>query len=273
MTHTGKIGRLSQARRDQLGQRIEDGVPGVEIINWLNQQPDVQQVLSDHFDGRPISEQNLSDWRQSGHLEWLRREAARHTMEDLADEAAELQDTTTLHRTFDQFALVLIAELHRLGMQLLAAETDPQKRWQCLCQLIREFSKLRRLDLAAARQRTDEERRQEAVDRSPEAGPRPHCAEDSPATRPRPSADQELPAAPNTLEAALRSPINSPATSSTQPKSRSTLFLPPVDLTVPAKLGLNPGKSSLIGVNQGVDGRTPIPRHAPRPGPAGVGII
>jgi hypothetical protein len=96
MTHIVKIGRLSQTRRDQLGQRIEDGVPGAEIIAWLNQQPDVQQVLSDHFDGHPITEQNLSDWRQAGHLEWLRREEASQTLRALAEEAVELQDLTTL---------------------------------------------------------------------------------------------------------------------------------------------------------------------------------
>jgi hypothetical protein len=270
MTHIGKIGRLSQTRRDQLGQRLEDGVPGVEIIAWLNQQPDVQQVLADHFDGRPMTEQNLSDWRTSGHLEWQRREAARHTMEALADEAAELQDITTLHRTFDQFTLLLIAELHRLGLQLLAAETDPLKRWQQLCQINREFTRLRRLDLAAARQRMNEERNPTEIHRDLEASHGPRCAEDSSNTRPGHSADQKLPAAPSALEVGLRSKITPPttpapnatpvpavarptppATPSRQQKSHSALFLPPIDLTVPAKLGLNIGKSSLIGVNQG----------------------
>lgn len=136
-------------------------------------------------------------------------------------------------------------------MQLLAAETDPLKRWQQLCQINREFSKLRRLDLAAAHQRMDEERHQEEVGRGPEAGHRPHCAEDSPTTRPGRSADHDLPAAPNAIEAALRSKIHPSARASTQPESLPTLFLPPVDLTVPAKIGLNPCKSSLIGVNQG----------------------
>jgi hypothetical protein len=158
-------------------------------------------------------------------------------------------------------------------MQLLAAETDPLKRWQQLCQINREFTKLRRLDLAAARQRMNEERNPKEIHRDLEAGHRPRCAEDASNTRPGHSGDQEWPAAPSAFDAAHRSkitPPTMPATTSPQQKSQSALFLPPIDLTVPAKLGLNPGKSSLIGVNQGVDGRAPMPGHAPRPGQAGV---
>ena len=260
MTHIGKIGRLSQTRRDQLGQRLEDGAPGVEIIAWLNQQPDVQQVLADHFDGRPMTEQNLSDWRTSGHLEWRRQAEASQTLRALAEETAELQDLTTHRKLIDQFALILIVELYRQGMQLLAAETDPEKRWQRLCQINREFTKLRRLDLATARQRMEAERNQKEMNRDPEASPRSGGAKDSPTARPGRSASQELSAASSILEAALRSKVSPPATSGTQPKSQSALYLPPVDLTVPAKLGPYRGKSSLIGVSPGVDGLAPANR-------------
>ena len=54
-----------------------------------------------------MPEQNLSDWRTSGHLEWRRPAEASQTLRALAEEAVELQDITTLHRSFDQFALVL----------------------------------------------------------------------------------------------------------------------------------------------------------------------
>src|SRR5580698_4446633 len=57
-TRIGKIGRLSKERRNELGQRIEDGLPGMEIVQWLNAQPDVQKILQAQFAGRPISEQN-----------------------------------------------------------------------------------------------------------------------------------------------------------------------------------------------------------------------
>jgi hypothetical protein len=268
MTHIGKIGRLSQTRRDQLGQRIEDGLPGVEIIDWLNQQPDVHQVLADHFDGHPITEQNLSDWRTSGHLEWRRQAEASQTLRALAEEAAELQDLATRRQLIDQFALVLIVELYRQGMQLLAAETDPEKRWQRLCRINRELAQLRRLDLATARQRMDEERNQKEIHQNPEAGPRSGFAIETPASGGEPATSRERPTpsaalpiglpnethssttpAPKAAPAPAVSRPTRPATPSTQPKSRPNLFLPPIDLTVPAKFGLHAGKSNLIVLN------------------------
>jgi hypothetical protein len=36
MTYIGKIGRHSKTRRDQSGQRLEDGLPDTEIVHWLH---------------------------------------------------------------------------------------------------------------------------------------------------------------------------------------------------------------------------------------------
>jgi hypothetical protein len=120
MTHTGKIGRLSQARRDQLGHRLEDGCTGIEIVDWLNEQPDVRRVLTDHFGGRPITEQNLSDWRQSGHVEWVHREEARQAMANLAEQGDDVQDLIGARHLADEFALVVLAQIHRFSRLLLS---------------------------------------------------------------------------------------------------------------------------------------------------------
>jgi hypothetical protein len=150
MTHTGKIGRLSKDRRYELAQRIEDGQPGTEIVNWLNAQPDVREILDAQFAGRPISEQNLSDWKQSGHLEWLRRQEAREAALNLVERADDLDETTQNRDLSDRFATVLASEMTRLAAALLEQETDPEKRWQRLCQIHRELSQLRRDDHRAA---------------------------------------------------------------------------------------------------------------------------
>ena len=76
-THVGKIGRLPKYIRDDLGRRIEDGEPGKELVKWLNGLPRVKEVLQEQFGGRPITEQNLSEWKQGGHQEWLRHQEAR----------------------------------------------------------------------------------------------------------------------------------------------------------------------------------------------------
>ena len=72
-THIGKIGRLSQSRREELGERMEDGQTGKELAEWLNSLPDVQALLKEKFGGLPGNEQNTCPTGGSlGHLEWLR---------------------------------------------------------------------------------------------------------------------------------------------------------------------------------------------------------
>jgi hypothetical protein len=158
MTHTGKIGRLPTTLRDQLGHRLEDGLPGTEILAWLNQLPEVQEILDDHFDGRPITEQNLSDWRQAGHLEWIRREEARQAIVGLAEQADDVNDLVGGRHLVDEFALVVVAEIHRLSRLLLSDEVDLEKRWQRLREINRELGQLRKQDHEASKLRLAEER-------------------------------------------------------------------------------------------------------------------
>jgi hypothetical protein len=150
-THVGKIGRLSKYYRDELGRRIEDGEPGKEIVKWLNGQSRVQEILKEQFGGRPITEQNLSEWKQTGHPEWLRREEARWLVTRLTEQSDDLDEATDGHEISDRFASVLAAELARLAMTLLENEADPEKRWQRLCGVHRELSQLRRDDHRAMR--------------------------------------------------------------------------------------------------------------------------
>ena len=53
---------------------MQDGVPGRELVGWLNGLPEVKAVLESHFDGVPISEKNLSEWRRGGFQDCLVRE-------------------------------------------------------------------------------------------------------------------------------------------------------------------------------------------------------
>ena len=146
MTHTGKIGRLSKQRRDELGCRLEDNLPGTEIVDWLNSLTDVQDVLQRYFQGRDITEQNLSEWRQSGHQDWLRRQEAQNTARNFLESAQELEDLAGERGLSTRFASIFAVELTRLATALLDTETDPEKKWQRLCEIHRELSRLRRDD-------------------------------------------------------------------------------------------------------------------------------
>ena len=92
MARIGKIGRLPQAVRAQLNSRLQDGHEGKLIVRWLNSLPEVKQVLAEGFDGRPISEQNLTDWRQGGYQEWVAYQEILAQAGDLAANHQALQN-------------------------------------------------------------------------------------------------------------------------------------------------------------------------------------
>jgi hypothetical protein len=70
-TGNGKIANLPAEIRDELNRRMDDGEPGNDLVDWLNSKPEVIEAMKMRFDGCPISEQNLSEWRKRGHQQWL----------------------------------------------------------------------------------------------------------------------------------------------------------------------------------------------------------
>ncbi|HEX3718046.1 MAG TPA: hypothetical protein VH595_08765 [Verrucomicrobiae bacterium] len=67
----GKIARLPREIREQLNTRLDDGEDAAQILSWLNALPAVQKAMANHFNGQPISPQNLGAWRKGGFQEWL----------------------------------------------------------------------------------------------------------------------------------------------------------------------------------------------------------
>ena len=146
-THIGKIGRLSKERREELGERMEDGQTGKELAEWLNSLPDVQALLKAKFGGLPINEQNVSNWRQSGHKDWLRLREARARVMRLVEDAEELSAVAGGHTMGDCLAAILAVELDGLARALLGdEEADVEKRWERFCEVHRQVSRLRRDD-------------------------------------------------------------------------------------------------------------------------------
>jgi hypothetical protein len=143
-THIGKIGRLPKCIRDELGHRLEDGEPGKELVKWLNGLSGVKRVLKEQFGGRAVTEQNLSEWKQCGHPEWLRHEETRLFVSNLAEQSGDLDDAADGMEISDRYAALFAAELTRLAATLLEKETDPEKRWKLFCEVHRELSQLRR---------------------------------------------------------------------------------------------------------------------------------
>jgi hypothetical protein len=67
----GKIARLPQPIREQLNQRLLDKEPYARLLQWLNALPEVHAVMAGLFGGRPINQQNLSEWKLGGFQEWF----------------------------------------------------------------------------------------------------------------------------------------------------------------------------------------------------------
>src|SRR6266404_7582993 len=82
-SHIGKIARLPHNLREQLNLKLHDGLPAKSILPWLNSLPEVKAILAADFDHRPISKQNLSEWKQGGFRDWLLQYHAAHFLQFL----------------------------------------------------------------------------------------------------------------------------------------------------------------------------------------------
>src|SRR5262245_9844301 len=96
MVRNGKIALLPTAVRELLNYRLEENHPGNEILTWLNALPETKEIVKNHFDGKPVSKQNLSEWRQGGFEEWQMRYLLTGNLRDAAFDAAVLDGAAPL---------------------------------------------------------------------------------------------------------------------------------------------------------------------------------
>lgn len=82
--YRSKIGRLPFAIRNELNERIRDGVGGSEILAWLNADKETRKILRELKSGE-INAQNLTDWRSSGYRDWLEDQGQADRIRRLAE--------------------------------------------------------------------------------------------------------------------------------------------------------------------------------------------
>ena len=107
-TRNGKVANLPNDVREQLNLRLLEGETGEpfgvgaggmsrkearELAAWLNALPEVQSILGSQFNGSPISEVNLTHWRQGGYLQWLTERECFDSARALADGDCDLAST------------------------------------------------------------------------------------------------------------------------------------------------------------------------------------
>src|SRR5215469_12144897 len=145
MSRQGKIARLPKKIRNQLNLRLQDGEPGKQLAEWLNELAETKEMLAELFGGRPINEQNLSEWKQGGYQDWLRDEETRERVQRLAERAQDLDDAADGLEISDRLASILAAELADAA-QKLDEIADPKERWRQLQERLRELWRLRSED-------------------------------------------------------------------------------------------------------------------------------
>ena len=127
MTRTAKTDRLPRRIREEPNRRLADGETGKCLVDWLNGLPGVQAVLAVDFDGRPINEQNLSDWKQNGFEDWLRHQEARDWTRRLAEEEDDLKEESGAVPLAERLIAVVLVQLGRLLGDLSATPGDLEK--------------------------------------------------------------------------------------------------------------------------------------------------
>jgi len=146
MTRRGKIARLPKEIRATLNERLHNGERNDQLVEWLNAQKEVQEVLAAQFEGRAITEQNLSEWKTGGFKEWERLEVSKELVQAGKEASDDLDDAASEAEISDCSARLLAAEIMALQREMLTQEMTVQERWKLVCELHKQVSKMRKDD-------------------------------------------------------------------------------------------------------------------------------
>jgi hypothetical protein len=155
LTRNGKIARLPLAVRHELNRRLEEGEQGKKMVVWLNGLPKVQAIVAAEFGGKPIREQNLSEWKQGGYRDWVAQQEALEVAARLGEDATEWNAEGRAPLT-DTLALWLAARYAVATRRV--AETGGREGWRLLREMCGDIVELRKGDHSAERLQIERER-------------------------------------------------------------------------------------------------------------------
>ena len=163
MTRKSKIARLPNVIRQELNERLRDGGRLDDLSEWLNSLPKVKAIMEAQFEGKAVSEQNISDWKKAGYADWLRDEEAKSWLAELKGGAEVLEKAVDGVEISKLFSARLAVEMTRLAQALLDKEAEPEKRWERACAVHKEISRMRRDDMWNVRTQVWQERWQQEL--------------------------------------------------------------------------------------------------------------
>ena len=153
MTRTGKIARLPREIRQTLNERLRAGETARNLVDWLNDFPVVQTIMACEFDGQPIREQNVSEWRKGGYQEWLQQENALEMAVRLGQTAERWQAAGQLSMT-EMLAFWLMSQFVAATGEIAGMEGE--KKWQFLNKMSANLAKLHRIEQQARKWRLEQ---------------------------------------------------------------------------------------------------------------------
>jgi len=135
MTRNEKIARLPRDIRNQLDRRLQDGEPGNCLVEWLNSLPEARSARSPKDGESPFSEQDLSEWKATGHCDWLAQQAALEQVRQLSADVAELKQAGdgALTDTLAQFLSAQYVVAAKAAVRQAAGAAVDLKTLQALC--------------------------------------------------------------------------------------------------------------------------------------------
>ena len=158
MNRNGKIARLPTPIREEVNNRVNDQQTATSIADWLNTLPEVQAILDNEFDGRPISPQNLSDWKNGGFRDWCIYQKVRSIVTTSSPEDPELKQLLT-GTLADKLSHWLTLRFAAAAQSLTSLDdADPKAELRLLGELSADVLALRRSQLSAGRLELEQQR-------------------------------------------------------------------------------------------------------------------
>jgi hypothetical protein len=161
MGRLGKIARLPQEVREQLNRRLENNETGESLLGWLNELPEVKELLAQEFDGAAINDPNLSAWRTGGFQAWQRQQESLAMAGEVSEYGTALLKAAEGPVT-DALAVWLSARYLEVTRNMEGPATDEKQAWKRMREFCKDVSRLRRGDFHMERLRLEREKFEDA---------------------------------------------------------------------------------------------------------------
>lgn len=150
MARTGKIARLPREIREELNARLRDNESGQTLLEWVNSLEATQDVLKRHFGSEPISDANLSIWRQGGFAEWMTEQEQVHRIEKLSELSLRLARASGGNLSEGMLAIAAgkLQEAMEAGQDVeIGEDGEPVVTGPCLDKLVKALTAVRGMEL------------------------------------------------------------------------------------------------------------------------------